>query len=80
MANKEPSTADLLALLLKALASNAAELLRADDAATLCGVSRATWDRLRAAGAVPRPVQLGGSILWSRTTLLEWIANGCEKP
>jgi predicted DNA-binding transcriptional regulator AlpA len=62
------------------IAENGSELLRADDAARLCGVSRATWDRLRAAGQVPAPVHLGNSLMWSRKTLLAWIADGCGKP
>ena len=62
------------------IAENNSELLRADDAARLCGVSRATWDRLRSASKVPAPVRLGDSVMWSRKTLLAWIADGCGQP
>lgn len=48
------------------------------EAARLCGVSRATWDRLEAAGRVgPAPVRLGGRVLYRRAELEEWTAAGC---
>jgi predicted DNA-binding transcriptional regulator AlpA len=41
-----------------AITAGQAELLDADAAAALIGVSRATWDRMRSAGLVPAPVKL----------------------
>jgi predicted DNA-binding transcriptional regulator AlpA len=52
-------------------------LLRARDAARLCGVSVATWWRWDAAGRMPRGVKIGGARLWSRAELLSWIDTGC---
>jgi predicted DNA-binding transcriptional regulator AlpA len=52
-------------------------LLRARDAAKLCGISLASWWRWDAAGRMPRGVKIGGARLWSRAELLAWIAAGC---
>jgi len=52
-------------------------LLTARQSAALCGVSKATWDRLNAASKVPAPVRLGGRVLWRRTELEAWTAAGC---
>ena len=53
------------------------ELLRAPDAATLCGVSTASWARLASASKTPRAVRLGGCVGWRRSELLAWIAADC---
>ena len=55
----------------------AALLLSADDSATLCGVSEASWWRYHSAGKVPAPVKLGGRTLWRRPDLELWIDLGC---
>jgi predicted DNA-binding transcriptional regulator AlpA len=47
------------------------------DAARLCGVSPASWDRLTAAGKTPVAIRLGGRVLWRRTDLEVWIVHGC---
>jgi predicted DNA-binding transcriptional regulator AlpA len=52
-------------------------LLRARDAARLCGISLASWWRWDAAGRIPRGVKIGGARLWSRSELLAWIDTGC---
>jgi predicted DNA-binding transcriptional regulator AlpA len=52
-------------------------LLRARDAARLCGVSPATWHRLVSAGKTPAPVRLAGAVRWRRDELSDWIAAGC---
>jgi predicted DNA-binding transcriptional regulator AlpA len=57
-----------------------AELLSCEQAAIFCGMSRAKWDRLRSQSAVPAPVRVGGGegmMRWSRSALLQWIADGC---
>lgn len=46
-------------------------------AASLCGVSVATWHRLMAAGKVPASVRLGGRVLWRVEELRAWSAAGC---
>src|SRR4051812_30215662 len=74
--------ADLLTELRRirqALESQAAELLDADRAAAMCGVSVATWYRLVSSGKVPRPVALslnGRSLKrWRKAELLDFIAR-----
>jgi predicted DNA-binding transcriptional regulator AlpA len=53
-------------------------LVPAPEAARLCGVSEASWYRLRSAGKVPAPVRLGGRVLWRvEEDLRAWIAAGC---
>ena len=52
-------------------------LVSATVAARLCGVSRAAWWSLHAAGRVPLPVRLGRRTLWRRAELEAWTAAGC---
>jgi len=46
-------------------------------AASLAGVCRATWHRLRAAGKLPPAVKLGRAVRWRREEIVEWIQAGC---
>ncbi len=46
-------------------------------AATLAGVSRAHWQRLRSAGKLPPSVRLGRKVLWRRAEVAAWIEAGC---
>ena len=57
--------------------TEAALLVGRIESARLCGVSPASWDRLVAAGKTPRPLKLGGRVVWRRTDLEAWIAHGC---
>jgi predicted DNA-binding transcriptional regulator AlpA len=52
-------------------------LVPAPEAAAVCGVSTATWHRLRAAGKTPSPVRLGGSVRWRLAELRGWVEAGC---
>jgi predicted DNA-binding transcriptional regulator AlpA len=53
-------------------------LIRSTNAAGLCGISRATWHRLRAAGKLgPEPIRLGRSVLYRRTEVESWAEAGC---
>jgi predicted DNA-binding transcriptional regulator AlpA len=52
-------------------------MVRATAAARLCGVSEATWHRLRAAHQTPAPLRLGGSILWRVSDLKLFVEWGC---
>jgi predicted DNA-binding transcriptional regulator AlpA len=47
------------------------------DAAALCGVSRATWHRLRASGRIPPGVKLSRCLRWNRAEILAWVEAGC---
>jgi excisionase family DNA binding protein len=51
--------------------------MHAASAAKLCGVSRATWYALAAAGRLPKPVRLGRRTLWRVDELKAWIDAGC---
>jgi predicted DNA-binding transcriptional regulator AlpA len=52
-------------------------LLRARDAARLCAVSLATWERWHAAGRCPAPVRIGKTVRWRADELAAWIELGC---
>ena len=51
-------------------------LVPAPEAARLCGISEATWYRLKAAGKLPLPLRLG-RVLWRVEELRRWCAAGC---
>ena len=51
--------------------------ISASDLAQLLGVSlRQVW-RLNAAGRLPSPVRLGGSVRWNREEIVQWFEAGC---
>tara|TARA_Y100000589_G_scaffold173745_2_gene164919 strand:- start:144 stop:368 length:225 start_codon:yes stop_codon:yes gene_type:complete len=52
-------------------------LLNGDQAARLCGMSKASWYRLNGQGLTPRPIGLLNNQLWSRDELREWCEAGC---
>lgn len=52
-------------------------LVRRDEAAELCSVGLATWDRMTAAGQNPAPTKLSGCVVWSVAQLREWSRHGC---
>ncbi len=47
------------------------------EAARLSAVSPASWDRLTSAGKNPRPIKLGGRVVWRRSDLEAWTKLGC---
>ena len=49
----------------------------ARGAARLCSLGERTWRRHNAAGLVPRPVRLGGRLLWIVAEVQQWLAAGC---
>jgi hypothetical protein len=54
---------------------------RLDEVARSFGVSRRLIERERAAGRFPPPDRTIGRVpLWSRQTLVDWIANGGGEP
>ena len=57
--------------------NEAALLVGRVEAARLCAVSPASWDRLTSAGKNPRPLKLSGRVVWRRADLEAWIALGC---
>jgi predicted DNA-binding transcriptional regulator AlpA len=52
-------------------------LVPAPEAARLCGVSAATWYRLKSAGKVPAAVTISSRVLWRVEELRRWCAAGC---
>lgn len=53
-------------------------MVAADNAATLIGVSPATWHRMVAAGKTPAPVKLSaGCVRWRVADLQSWVDEGC---
>jgi predicted DNA-binding transcriptional regulator AlpA len=54
-------------------------LLKAMQAAAICGKSLRTWRTWDAAGWIPRPVRIGRSTLWRADELREWVAAGCPR-
>jgi len=54
-------------------------LIGAPQAAAMCGRSLSSWWRDCAAGRVPRPVKLGGRVLWRVRELQLWVEGGCPR-
>ncbi len=52
-------------------------LLTAEQAWTLCALSKASWYKAKSAGRIPREVRIGGALRWRRDELLRWINAGC---
>jgi predicted DNA-binding transcriptional regulator AlpA len=52
-------------------------LVRRREAARLCGLSPASWDRLACSGRTPGPIRLGSAVLWSVEELRVWVEAGC---
>lgn len=59
--------------------TQAAKLLTAVQAASLCGKSVRTWRSWDAAGLIPKPVRIRRSTLWRAEELSDWIAAGCPR-
>lgn len=52
-------------------------LLSAAKLAQALDISIRTLWRLRAAGKLPAPIRLNGSVRWRRSEIESWIAAGC---
>jgi prophage regulatory protein len=52
-------------------------LVSAEKLAQLLDISIRTLWRLRAAGRLPAPVRLGGSVRWRVDEVQAWIERGC---
>lgn len=53
------------------------ELIGADEASRLCGLSRATWYRLLSGAKIPLPHKIGRRSLWDAKELRLWIDSQC---
>jgi excisionase family DNA binding protein len=54
-------------------------LLSAQDFARALRVSVRTLYRLRSAGRLPRPLELGGSVRWRRDEVQAWLEAGAPR-
>jgi hypothetical protein len=52
-------------------------LVDTDHAAALCGISPASWYRLKASGKTPAPIRLGGKVLYRVEDLKLFVSWGC---
>ena len=52
-------------------------LLRAAQAAAVCGVSVRTWRTWGTLGKIPRPIYIGRTPFWRPEELKAWVAAGC---
>jgi predicted DNA-binding transcriptional regulator AlpA len=53
------------------------ELISAEQAGAIVGVSKWAWFKYARQELVPAPVQFAGRHLWRKTELYDWIASGC---
>jgi len=58
-------------------AADGPRLLKAAEAAALCGMARSTWYGCHARGSVPQAVHIGNMPRWRRQELLDWLLAGC---
>ncbi len=52
-------------------------MLRAKDAARLCGLSVSTWYEFKSAGMLPPSIKLGKARLWRLDVLRRWTELNC---
>jgi len=52
-------------------------MLRAKDAAGLCGLAVSTWYELKSAGKLPPSIKLGKARLWRTDLLRKWVELDC---
>ena len=52
-------------------------MLRAKDAARLCGLAVSTWYELKSAGKLPPSIKLGKARLWRVDVLCRWVELDC---
>lgn len=52
-------------------------MLRAKDAAKLCGIAVSTWNEFRSAGMLPPSLKLGKARLWRMDVLRRWVELDC---
>lgn len=57
-----------------------ADLIRAQELASLLNVSVRTVWRLQSGGSIPQPIRLGGVVRWRLDEVRDWISRGCPNP
>lgn len=51
-------------------------LIDTEELAHLLGVAKSTIHRHAAAGKIPKPLRLGGRVLWKRREIEAWVDAG----
>jgi predicted DNA-binding transcriptional regulator AlpA len=54
-------------------------LISAEKLAQILDISVRTLWRMRAAGKIPPPIRLGGSVRWRAQEVRAWIEKGCPE-
>jgi predicted DNA-binding transcriptional regulator AlpA len=54
-------------------------LLTAKDLASCMQLSVRTIWRLRSAGKLPAPLEVGGAVRWRSDEFQKWVADGCRE-
>ena len=52
-------------------------MLRAKEAAGLCGLAVSTWYELKSAGRLPPSIKIGKARLWRLDILRRWVELDC---
>ncbi|MBN2457293.1 MAG: helix-turn-helix domain-containing protein [Sedimentisphaerales bacterium] len=52
-------------------------MLRAAEAARLCGLAVSTWYELKSAGRLPPSIKIGKARLWRMNVLRKWVGMDC---
>lgn len=52
-------------------------MVRAEQAAAMCGVSTRQWHSMRASGQCPPSIKIGGCRLWRTDILQKWVSMDC---
>jgi predicted DNA-binding transcriptional regulator AlpA len=52
-------------------------LLRASEAAAICGISTRTWRSWDCSCRIPRPIRIGRAVFWRPDEVRAWVAAGC---
>lgn len=55
----------------------ACQTLTASEAAIVAGIGLRSWWRFVSAGKAPKPFYIGRSARWLRSTVSEWLQQGC---
>jgi predicted DNA-binding transcriptional regulator AlpA len=54
------------------------EMVNAQTAAAIVGVSRRSWWRFVSEGRAPQPIRLGRCVRWRLAEIRRWISDGCR--
>lgn len=68
---------EMIADAVKYIQANHNELLSADEAAKMCGMSKSAFLRLSNTGKAPASIKLERLRRWRRLEMLAWISEGC---